>query len=159
MPRGIWCSYMFFSSFWIHIQSGTKKKKKRSSKFLCHFGSYIIFGGFPTSVDKEFHNLLFLHFSVSCVLHKCPLCGFVKAVNMEMEALFLKLYLWNLNWHFFKGSDESLQLWRLDPARVGSQQRDSLGGCRSPRCTQLKFIHISEGKADMNLSLKGIILS
>lgn len=47
---------------------------------------------------------------------------------MEMESLFLKLYLGNLNWHFLKGSNTTLQLWRLDPARAGSQQRDSLGG-------------------------------
>jgi len=33
------------------------------------------------------------------------------------------------------------------------------GGGGSPRCTQLKFTHLSEGKADMNFSLRGIILS
>ena len=45
-----------------------------------------------------------------------------------MEACFLKLYLWNLSWHFLRGSNATLQLWRTDPARAGSQQRDSLWG-------------------------------
>lgn len=72
-----------------------------------------------------------------------------------MEALFLKLY------------EISTDTFSKDPVQLNSCGDLTLpelaathwwaGG--SPRCTQLKFIHLSEGKADMNLALKGIILS